>query len=309
MSSLFRRAAAGVLVALGAACAAPASTAPDAGPAAPDAGPLVHELPPPATIGGARPAKVVVPATYDGVQPLPAVFILGGYDNLASDLDGWIEVSKQVDPLGFVLVMPDGLIDSAGSPYWNATDTCCDYDGTGVDDAGYLEGLRTELLQRFAVDPDRVALLGHSAGGFMAYHLACDGSSRWSAVASLAGSMWLDLGRCAADHPVSVVQVHGSADDIMPFAGDDEAPGALAVLKRWASLDGCTGTLAAEPDKREYIDDTRDHETTVSRTGGCPAGVDLELWKIAGSDHYPAFRTAFTEDVLRWLLAHPRPAN
>ena len=54
------------------------------------------------------------------------------------------------------------LIDSEGWPFWNATDTCCDYDGSGVDDAGYLTRLLDEALERVAIDPARVVFMGHS---------------------------------------------------------------------------------------------------------------------------------------------------
>jgi len=265
------------------------------------------EAPPgevPATLGGDRPAAFVVPAEHDGVTPLPLVLLLGGYDYLSADLDVWIGVRDRVDELGFALVMPDGLVDSAGSPYWNATDTCCDFDGSGVDDAGYLRGLVAEAQDVVPVDGARVVVVGHSNGGFMGYRLACEEQAPVTALVSIAGSGWLDADDCVAERPVSVLQVHGLDDDVMPFDGDGDAPGALTMLQRWAGRNGCGGALQAEG-LRDYADDGVADETAVSSYGGC-AGQDVELWAMEGTDHYPAFRPEFARDALGWALGRPR---
>lgn len=293
-----------------AACGAPSAAGDaeagtsDAGAA--DAGATHFELPAPGDIGGVRPARVQVPAGYDGVTPLPVVFVLGGYSFSAADVEDWLAVTAQVDANHFILVRPEGLRDSKGNPYWNATDTCCDYDGSNPDDDAYLEGLLDELERRFAVDTTRVALLGHSNGAFMGYRLACDHATRWTALASLAGSMWLDLSRCGAALPVSILQVQGTKDGTMPYEGDSEAPGTDAVLERWSALDGCSGAPVEEPTHREYVNDRRAGETVVSRYQGCRASSDVELWKVVGAGHQPDFRPDFTAAVVAWLLLHPR---
>lgn len=263
----------------------------------------------PTVLGGKRPAKLLVPKSYTGKTALPVVFLLGGYDYLSQDLDDWILLSERVDSAGFALVMPDGLIDLEGSPYWNATDICCDYDGVGTDDVGYLTGLLNELQKAVFIDPKRVAFVGHSAGGFMAYRMACELPDRIAAVVSIAGAGFIKPAQCHAKQAVSVLQVHGDKDDIMPFGGDDGVPGALEMMSRWATRAGCdTLSWQQEPAKQEYIDDKIADETSVfAFTKGCAAGIDVRLWKVQGSDHYPEFRPAFTDAAIAWLLAHPRP--
>ncbi|MCO4769550.1 MAG: hypothetical protein KDA24_05920 [Deltaproteobacteria bacterium] len=259
----------------------------------------------PTELGGDRPAAFQVPADYDGLSPLPLLMLLGGYDYLSADLDEWLGVSEHPDDLNVALLMPDGLIDSGGSPFWNATDTCCDYDGTGVDDVAYLEGLITEAGDTIPLDASRVVLVGHSNGGFMAYRMACEADTPVTALVSIAGSGWLDPDDCDATEPVSVLQVHGEDDEIMPFAGDTDAPGALEMLERWAGRNDCTTNLESQGDGREYADDGIDDETAVSRYSGC-GGQDAELWLMEGNDHYPEFRPLFTTAALDWGLARPR---
>jgi len=263
------------------------------------------EWPPPDTIGGDRSAAVSVPSSYDAEQPLPAVFLLGGYDHSSAYLNEWLGVSGQQEALGFVLVQPDGLVDSDGAHFWNATDTCCDYDETGVDDVGYLNALIAELLERFAVDSTRITLVGHSNGGFMGYRMACEPESPVSALVSLAGTTWLNAADCHATRPVSVLQIHGDSDEYMPFEGDDYGPAALVALERWGTRAGCDlSSWSAEPQKLELADDASEPETTVSRyTSGCEAGTDIALWFLEATGHYPALRPSATEQALSWALA------
>jgi len=276
-----------------------ATTSDDTGvDVAPDGG--GPEIPPPTSIGGDRPARVITPEGYDGTTPVPAVFLLGGYDYFARDLDDWIALSDRVDALGFVLVLPDGLVDEDGSPFWNATDTCCDYYGVGVDDVAWLGGLVDELRARMAIRG--VGLVGHSAGGFMAYRLACEIPGELGGIVSIAGSGFVDERDCADRvTPLSLLQVHGEDDDVMPFDGDDEAPGALEMLERFAERDGCTLRSWALEEAR--VDYAEEGDTQIGAyASGCTSGEDVRLWLLEGSDHYPTFTARFTDDALAWLL-------
>ena len=252
----------------------------------------------PEVLGGDRPASVIAPSGYAG-ERLPAILLLGGYDYFARDLDDWLELSNAIDTRGFLLVLPDGLVDLDGSPFWNATDTCCDYYGAGVDDVGYLTGLIDELEARFPVGD--VSLVGHSAGGFMAYRMACEVPARFHAVVSIAGSGFLDPEDCAVtDVPLAVLQVHGDADDIMPFDGDDEAPGALEMLERWGGTNGCR--------LRSWV--TEGVSPNMAAEGKTVVGTyrddcteDVRLWRLEGSDHYPSFTATFVPRLLDWLMS------
>lgn len=252
----------------------------------------------PDTIGGARPARVLRPSSYAG-ERLFAIVLLGGYDYFAADLDDWLELSAAQAERPFLLVLPDGLVDEDGSPFWNATDTCCDYYGEGVDDVAYLTGLFDELEDVYPVSG--IGLVGHSAGGFMAYRIACEVPARISGVVSIAGSGFLDPEDCAVtDVPLPVLQVHGDSDDIMPFDGDDEAPGALEMLERWGETNGCR--------LRSWVTDTitpalaEEGETEVG-TYRDDCAEDVRLWTLSGSDHYPTFSDAFVPASLDWLLS------
>ena len=120
---------------------------------------------------------------------------------------------------------------------------------------------------------------------------------------------------CAPSEPVSVLHVHGDNDPTVRFDGDGSGemayPGALASLANWASYDGCSGQLVADSGAGAKLDldsTIAGAETEVSRYAGCPAGIDLELWRIVGGGHLPLFvtPTIFAELTFDWLLAHPK---
>ncbi len=123
------------------------------------------------------------------------------------------------------------------------------------------------------VDPKRIALIGHSNGGFMTYAVACAHADRIAALVSLAGATFAKAADCAPSEPVAVVQLHGTADDIVEFDGGSVEeigsspmgpyPGAEATVAAWAKYDGCEPS-AATLDERIDVD----ADVTVERCGG-----------------------------------------
>src|SRR5262245_42785509 len=106
------------------------------------------------------------------------------------------------------------------------------------------------------VDSGRVYVTGGSRGGLMAYRLACQLSSRVAAIAPVAGGIDIAIGSgpapCEPGRPVSVLDIHGSADPEVPIEGGrsrvnvEEVSYAPLheVIARWRDIDGC-GILPA----------------------------------------------------------------
>ncbi len=83
--------------------------------------------------------------------------------------------------------------------------------------AGALSSFIDQACERYDVDTDRLALMGFSQGGFLAYRLALSEPHRWQAAAML--STWLsdeaadDVHPDAADLPLLVQ--HGTNDPLV----------------------------------------------------------------------------------------------
>ncbi len=263
----------------------------DAGPA--DAGPAR----PPETIGpAARPARLFTPPAHDGVTALPLVVLLHGYTVDAMLQDLYFGLTRLARREGLYVLLPDGTIDADGEPHWDVL-------GLAVDDHAYLRGLIEEA--RALVPTDRVFVLGHSNGGFMAYRLACDSADLVHGIASLAGSD--AIAGCAPSADVAVLQIHGDADDTVLYAGGTIAGldygAADATVAAWAARLGCTGT--AEGARLDLIADLDGAETRVLDHTGCRAGASLLT--MEGAAHIPALTADFTPTVIGWLRTHARP--
>ncbi|UJR86840.1 alpha/beta hydrolase family esterase [Sandaracinus amylolyticus] len=278
-------------------------TGTDASTATPDAG---TSNGPPTEIGPAeRPARLVLPDAHDGTTPLPLVVLLHGYSASAVLQDTYWRASLAARSMGFYLVLPDGTVDSRGNHFWNATDACCDFDATGVDDVAYLTSLLDEAETVVPVDTSRVYFIGHSNGSYMSFRMACELSDRVAAIGGLAGADFLNDTDCEPEHPVSVLHVHGDADETVSFTGTAYYPSARTAVERWAVRAGCDGAAVETLDPIDLVGSLEGAETTVERwSAGCAEGHEAELWTIQGGSHVPGFNPTWMEKLVGWLLEH-----
>jgi len=258
----------------------------------------------------ARPYGVTLPAGHDPSKHEPLIVVLHGYSASGVIQDTYLGISAAADAHGTIVAYPDGMIDSLGNHYWNATDACCDIFGSGVDDVAYLSALIHDVIDRYGADPKRVFLVGHSNGAFMAERMACARAELIAGIAALAGVVWKDTSLCKPSQKVAVAQIHGTADDTILYAGGAVSaaslhpyPGAEATFQFWTTQEGC----AATEDGGALDLDTvlPGPETEVTRATGCAAGGAAELWKIVGANHLPNVSSSFSAAVYAFFEAHP----
>ncbi|HEX2569192.1 MAG TPA: alpha/beta fold hydrolase [Polyangia bacterium] len=275
-------------------CTSGKSFSPDAGPT----NPLV----------AARPYQYQVPSGYTPSRPFPLVILLHGYGASGFLQDAYFGFSPFAASHGLLYAYPDGTLDSSNHRFWNATDACCDFGGTGVDDVAYVSAIIDDMNVRFNIDPKRIYILGHSNGGFMAHRLACDLSPRIAAIVSLAGDNWKDVTRCRPSQRVAVLQVHGDSDETIPYAGGGNLPNlpsAHESVAGWAQLNGC-GVTAVSGGTLDVDTSLAGAETTVERWPNCTGGA-AELWTIRGGTHLPALGASWPSLVYDFMAAHPKP--
>ena len=268
--------------------------------------------PPPTTFGGDRPVELWVPSGYDPAVPTPLLLLLHGHSASGPVQELLFRLRPEAEARTVLYAHPDGTFSEEGKRFWNATEACCDFFDTGIDDSAYLRGLIDDIAAHYNVDDRRIYLTGHSNGSFMSFRMACDHDELIAGIAGLAGAMLTDSADCAATEPVHVLHIHGTEDgsvDYDGFAGDAEKapyPSAAESVAYWADLGGCdaTPTDGTPIDIDQAVDGA---ETTVSVHGGCDPGGSAELWTIVGGEHVPALSEDWPERILDWLLERSKP--
>ncbi len=260
-----------------------------------------------------RPFQLHVPAKYHAATKAPLVVLLHGYSAGPVQQEAYFQLTAESDRRGFLYAMPGGTTDQVGKKFWNATDACCDFYRTGVDDSGYLSRLLDTVESSYSVDTTRVYLVGHSNGGFMAYRMACEHSTQITAIVSLAGSMTDDTARCKPERPVSALQIHGTEDDTIAFGGGMNGaypyPSADGSITAWRRLDGCADRTDPPAQPLDLDRTLPGAETTVTTYAtGCRDATRVSLWTIKGGGHIPALSANFAPSVVDFLYRQTSPS-
>lgn len=255
-----------------------------------------------------RPARIVVPASYDGTAELPLVVVLHGQTGTGEGTDALLRVTRQANRDDFLALVPNGRLNADRVRYWNVFPVACTEEPC-PDDVAYILDLIAATKSRYRVNADRVYVTGISNGGYMAYRLACEGADVITAIASQAGSDVLDASSCTPARPVSVLEIHGDADINVSYVSSARSAGAIESVERWAAIAGCDTSMPSMGTPFDVDTMLAGDETTVrSYTTGCMPGLDAELWTIVGADHFYFSRIAddYFDRVMTWLLRHSR---
>jgi polyhydroxybutyrate depolymerase len=256
---------------------------------------------------GRGPVTVNVPPSYDPAIPAPLVMLLHGYGSSGLISETYLQLTPFSDELGFLYLYPDGTVDPLGNQFWNATDACCDFFSSGVDDSGYLRALIDEIAVQLNVDQARISVMGHSNGGFMSYRMACDHAEILNAIVSLAGATFDDPADCTPQDTVRALQIHGTADATILYDGGATAggpyPGAVETTEQWATYNGCSLVPDTTLPPIDLEGGIPGNETTIARyADGCQPGGAAELWTIVGGGHVPVLSDDFQPLVTDFLL-------
>ncbi len=257
---------------------------------------------------------LVTPQEFiDGETPL--IVSLHGYGGNSADHSVYFPLQERINSHGFAILLPTGSPNDRGNPFWNPTDHCCNGGKSGENDVAYLTELVAEANKLKDFGP--IYFFGYSNGGFMSHHMACKGLPGLRAVASLAGTSYVEDSSCDGAAPVSVLHIHGTADNVIKFEGDANLPDAKSggprafyasatdMVTRWSQRAGCEWPENPEPYATLDLDRyTQGPETQKFRVdSGCADGISIELWVGEGSNHSLGYGETFLDELLNWLLS------
>jgi polyhydroxybutyrate depolymerase len=228
--------------------------------------------------GLTRTYSFYVPAMYDGSQPVPLILNLHGYTSNGAQQSFYGNFKNIADTAGFIVVHPDGTFDGSSNQFWNLA-----YSPGSVDDVGFLEALIDTISASYNINNARVYSTGMSNGGFMSYRLACE-SNRFAAIASVTGSMTtLMQFNCSPVRPTPVMEIHGTADAVVPYTGSTGVLSITSVLDYWANFNSCPTppTMTNVPNINTGDGATAEHYVYSAGTNG----VTMEHFKVIGGEH------------------------
>ena len=254
-------------------------------------------------IGADRPTELFLP-TPDNSKELTGIIInLHGYSGDSISQTNYTFLKESALAAGLAYIAPNGMKDGSGNRYWNATNACCDFAQSGVNDVEYIDGLVDEISGSYNLDKSRIYLFGHSNGHFMSYQYLCTSKNQIAAIAGLAGSMDSNPGQCS-DKSANVLHIHGDADATISYEGGalfaQSYPSVDEVVKRWSNNNQCT----AKPENKLDLIAAMSGAETTSFPFDCSKG-SLELWKINGGVHVPVLDRGFADKVISWLTLKP----
>lgn len=203
------------------------------------------------------------------------VMLHGGFGNGAQAEHSY-NWDGEADNGHFLVAYPDGLLRA-----WNAGSCCGEPQRTDTDDVGFITAMVGVIEQQMPIDRARIYVTGMSNGAMMALRLGCQ-TDTFAAIAPVAGTLLSD---CSGARPTSVLQIHGTADDRVPYNGGPgkaftangtarvDGPSVESVNATWRSIDACGG-----PNSTTAGDVT-------NQIAGCPDGRTVELISVAGAGH------------------------
>ena len=253
-----------------------------------------------------RTYRIHVPKEYNATHAVSVVLVFHGYGGNAAGMERGSGFSTLADEQGFLAVYPQGLPDKqTNKPFW-AEIGPIDY---GVDDTLFVSDILNDVQQTYCVNAHRIYATGFSNGGGVTNLLACRLAGRIAAFAPLSANAYAIPGGCHPGRPVPLLDMHGTADPLLPYNGiplsknpDWPLPSLPAYMQSWATRDGCT----QGPDI--FL---REAKVTGMQWTGCQGNVGVVHYRIEGGGHaWPPLINGKTPAEVMWQFfsQYPLPA-
>lgn len=205
----------------------------------------------------------------DGPGPHPVLIWFHGHRGNGASIHRGGGLERDFLQKGYALLAPNGFQRSDGTRSYPARD------GSPRDDVAFAFTALNDATTRSSLDLDRVYAGGFSAGGSMAWLLACEAGDRLAGMVSVAGALRRpNTTDCAGLEGLPVMQIHGFADNQVPFEGrairDWHQGSVWDILDRARVANGCR----SHPDTIDIGDSFRSRSWDAS-CSGAPIRLDV----------------------------------
>jgi len=162
--------------------------------------------------GSQRVFHYYIPTTLQPNESVPLLIAMHGLTQTGSGLMDITQYNVIAEAEHFIVCYPSGLNNA-----WNAN---MNVTVSTADDKGFIEKLVDYFETNYNTNPSRRYLCGMSNGGFMSHKMVCESSYCFAAIASVSGVMSdTTFNNCNPQHATAILQIHGTADAIVPYNG------------------------------------------------------------------------------------------
>ncbi len=226
-----------------------------------------------------RSYRLYIPASYTPGNAAPLILNMHGLGSNALEQQAYSNFMPIADTAGFLMAYPQGL-SSNGTTYWNVGIPLT----PPTNDVKFISALIDTVNRHYPVNLQRVYATGMSLGGYMSHYLALNLNNRIAAIASVTGTIYQGVYATAAPgRAVPMMQVHGTADPTVPYAGNATGIAIDTLVAFWVRNNHCNPVPVHTivPNINTTDGCTATHDVYTGGTNG----ATCEFYKIDGGEH------------------------
>ncbi|HSE39718.1 MAG TPA: PHB depolymerase family esterase, partial [Acidobacteriota bacterium] len=268
--------------------------------------------------GRIRKYLVHIPPNSDPTTALPLVLVLHGGGGAPEGMARITNFNQKADAEKFIVVYPAGTgrFESRFLT-WNSGN-CCGYAlDDNIDDSGFIRRLIDQLQKELKIDESKIFATGLSNGAMMSYRLGCELSDKIAAIGVVAGAF--NYQPCTPAHPVSVIILHGTADQHVLYIGgtprkqadrhprtDTAVSDAVAF---WTKQDRCSTPPKKEKNGKIF---SEVYENCANNSGVTLFSIQDEGHTWPGGEKWafwadePSKEISATNEIWKFFANHPK---
>ncbi len=257
--------------------------------------------------GKERQYRVHVPPSYDKMNPLPLVVLLHGHAQSGEEIGRYTKINALADKESFISVCPDGT-------KWLHRDDLCAWDtgnglippGNHADDVAFMRHIIEDTEKNFAIDSKRIYMCGLSNGGMMSFRAAGELSDKLAAIAAVSGAM--SGKEPPPKFPMSVLNIHGTDDPIVPYQGLKNVPASLSAigLPNFKPMEYTTNFWVEQNKITAQPVVSEGNGTTQRRFIDSKSGLEVNEYTLHGNGHIPDDIDGVVGTIWEFFKAHPK---
>ncbi len=194
---------------------------------------------------------LTIPGLYNSHDPSPLVIAFHGRTNSNAQVKQYMRLDRELTDS--IIAYPAAIKNENGTYSWaNPGDK-----PNEIRDIAFFDAIVEKLADNYCIDMDRISVVGHSLGAWIANSVACVRGDVVLASATVGGDSVTT--KCAG--PAAAMIIHNPKDTLAPFSGAEK------VRKQRIEANACAWET----------DDTGPSELNCVRHTTCAGGNDI-LW-------------------------------